>query len=108
MRGVFKIPTVSAGRLLYASQLGVLLLALLFIVDPFDGLGGLLLAVLFALLVAATAVGLWRKRTDETGQPPLGTAEDITYDPFADPGQAAKDRWVKTVRRLPGRDDEGD
>mgnify|MGYP006299328071 FL=1 len=108
MGRTFETPSVSLSRLLYASQLTALLLVLLFVVVPFDSFASLLLAVLFALLVAVTVVGLWRKKTGKDGGTHLGTAEDITYDPFADPGQAAKDRWVKAVRRLPGGDDEDD
>jgi hypothetical protein len=98
----------SLGHFLYALQLVGLLLVLLFVAFPLDGLAGLLVAFLFASLVGATAFGLWRRRTDSDGQRGLGTAEDITYDPFADPGQAARDRWERAVRRLPGEDDEGD
>jgi len=108
MRRPFEISSVLLSRLLYASQLAALLLALLFVAAPFDSFASLLLAVLFALLVAVTVVALWRKRTGKDGGTQLGTVEDITYDPFADPGQAAKDRWVQAVRRLPGRDDEDD
>ena len=90
-------------RLLYGSQLVGLALVLVAVVAPFDTAGDVLLG---ALLVA-TAVGLWRARTDGDTTSP-GTVEDITYDPFADPGQAARDRWERAVRRLPGGDDEGD
>ncbi|WP_162224387.1 hypothetical protein [Halorussus amylolyticus] len=96
------------GRLLYAFQLVALLLVLLFVALPFDDFASVLLAFLFASLVTATAVGVWRTTTDGDGRTHLGTAEDITYDPFADPGQAAKDRWEKAVRRLPGGDDDRD
>jgi len=94
-------------RLLYGSQLVGLALVLVAVVAPFDTAGDVLLGALFAALSVATAVGLWRTTTDgDTASP--GTAEDITYDPFADPGQAARDRWERAVRRLPGGDDEGD
>lgn len=98
----------SFGRLLYASQLVALVLALLFVVLPLDTVGSAVLALLFVLLVAVTVVAVWRRRNDSDGRVHLGVAEDITYDPFADPGQAAKDRWEKAVRRLPGSDDERD
>jgi hypothetical protein len=103
----FEISGNSLSRLLYASQLVALLLALLFVVFPLDNPASVVLAVLFGLLVAVMAVGLWRTSTDSDGGTHLGTAEDITYDPFADPGQAAKDTWEKAVRRLPS-DDERD
>ncbi|MUV58872.1 hypothetical protein [Halogeometricum sp. CBA1124] len=95
----------SLARFLYASQLTALLLVVFFVVD---GVAGVAVAVLFASLSAAAAVGLWRTVRDREGGERLGTADDITYDPFADPGQAARDRWEKAVRRLPGGDDERD
>lgn len=93
---------------LYAFQLAALLGVLLFVVVPLDTPASLMFAFLFASLVAVTAVGLWRARTDSDGPQQPGTAEGITHDPVADPGQAAKDRWEQAVRRLPGRDDERD
>ena len=104
----FELSGESLSRLLYASQLVALLLALLFVAFPFDSVASGLVAVLFASLLITTAVGLWRKKTGKAGGTHLGTGEDITYDPIADPGQAAKDRWKKAVRRLPGGDDERD
>lgn len=94
--------------LLYAFQAVALLLVALFVAARLDGPVSVLLAFLFASLVVVTMVGLWRTRTDNDGFTHLGTLEDITYDPFADPGQAAKDRWKKAVRRLPDGDDERD
>lgn len=94
--------------LLYAFQLVALLLATFFVAFPLDSSASIALALLFAVLVFVMALGLWRRTTDSDGQKHLGTAEDITYDPFADPGQAARDRWEKAVRRLPDGDDERD
>ncbi|WP_135821309.1 hypothetical protein [Halostella litorea] len=91
-------------RLLYALQLAALLSALLFAAATLDGPASLALPVLLAALVAVTAYGLWRRSGDEAAH--LGTAEDITYDPFADPGQVAKERWERAVRRLPDGDEE--
>ncbi|MFC4548695.1 MULTISPECIES: hypothetical protein [Halorussus] len=108
MGRAFEIPGDWLSRFLYASQLAALLLALLFVAFPLDGLASIALAFLFALLVVVAVVGVWRTTTDGDGPNRVGTAEDITYDPFADPGQAAKDRWEKAVRRLPGGDDERD
>ena len=104
----FEISGGSLSRLFYASQLVVLLLALFFVAFPLDSFASGLVAVLFALLVIITVVGLWRETTGKAGGTHLGTVEDITYDPVADPGQAAKDRWEKAARRLPGGDDERD
>ena len=108
MGRTFDFLGVSLSRLLYASQLVALLLALLFVASPLDGFASVPFALLFASLVTVAAVGLWRTTTDSDGRNHSGTPEDITYDPFADPGQAAKHRWEKAVRRLPGRDNDQD
>ncbi|RDI70629.1 hypothetical protein [Halopelagius longus] len=94
-------------RILYAFQLVALLLALFFVVPSLGDAAGALLGLLFALLVVAIVIGA-RRSADGDGGNHLGTAEDITYDPFGDPGQAARERWEKAVRRLPGGDDERD
>ncbi|WP_135828534.1 hypothetical protein [Halorussus halobius] len=97
----------SFGLLVYAFQLVGLVALLVFVASPVDSPAGLPLAALLASLVVATAVGAWRGRTDDPGPEHVGTAEDVAYDPFADPGQAARDRWERAVGRLPG-DDERD
>ncbi|WP_049922294.1 hypothetical protein [Halopiger djelfimassiliensis] len=76
---------------LYVLQLASLLVVLLFVALPLDNGASVLFAFVIALLVAATAVGLWRTMTDSDGHARRGTTDDITDDPFADPGQAAKD-----------------
>lgn len=96
------------GLCLYAVQVALVLAALLYVAPRLDSPADVLIGGLFALLVAVGAVGLWRMKNDKTEPEYLGTAEDITYDPFAYPGQAAKHRWEKAVRRLPGWDDEED
>ena len=92
--------------LVYGFQLVALALLLGFVVLPLDDTASVALAFLFGLVAVAAVVGLWRTATGDDEGTHLGTAEDITYDPFADPGQAAKDRWEKAVRRLPGDEDE--
>ncbi|OLZ39971.1 hypothetical protein A6E15_02785 [Natrinema saccharevitans] len=92
--------------LFYASQLAGLSLVLCFVVFPLEGPVDVLIAVPFALLVVAVAVGLWRRVIDGDERDHLGTADDITHDPYADPGQAARDRWERAIRRLP--DGDGD
>lgn len=94
--------------LLYAVQLAALAAVLFFVVLPLDSAAGAAFALLFASLVAATVFGLWRRNPGDDGPTRAGTVEDITYDPVADPGQAARDRWEKAVRRLPGSDDKRD
>ncbi|WP_158058723.1 hypothetical protein [Halorussus halophilus] len=77
------------------------------LVLPLDSLASVALAALIGALLLATTVGLWRWETESEWKR-LGTDEDITWDPIAHPGQAAKHRWEKAVRRLPGGDDEED
>lgn len=95
-------------RVFYASQFAVLLLALAFVAYPFDTAADYLLAVLIAALALALAVGIWRLNRADAEPTHLGTAEDITYDPIAAPGQAAKHRWRMAIDRLPGGDDGDD
>ncbi|MFC3478059.1 hypothetical protein [Halobacterium litoreum] len=90
----------------YVLQLAVFLLAVVYVAFPLDSAAKILLAFLFASLVAAMVVGAWR--STQGGEHAHTGSGDITYDPVADPGQAAKDRWEKAVRRLPGGDDDRD
>ena len=94
-----------AGSVFYTIQLATLLLALVFVALT---VGSKALTVLLVLLLFATAVGFLRRKTVRGGGTHLGTDGDITYDPIADPGQAAKDDWKKAVRQLPDGDDEQD
>ena len=96
----------SLGLLVYVFQLVALSLLFVFVVLPLDDTASVALAFLFGSVAVAAVVGLRRAATGGDEGTHLGTAEDITYDPFADPGQAARDRWEKAVRRLPGEDDE--
>jgi len=96
----------SFALLVYAFQLVALVAVVAFVVAPFDSPATLPLAALFAVLAVTSAVGFWRSRTDDSVGTRVGTAEDITDDPFADPGQAAKDRWETAVRRLPGDEED--
>lgn len=72
------------------------------VVWPLDDATSVAPAGLFALLVAA----MWRSRRVERSY--LRSGYDISYDPVGAPGLAAKERWEKAVRRLPGRDGEND
>ncbi|RDZ64317.1 hypothetical protein C5B90_12035 [Haloferax sp. Atlit-12N] len=92
--------------LLYAVQLAVLALVLAFVVPALEYPVNIFLGGLFAVVMLASVVALWRRAAGRDGGSQLGTADDITYDPVAEPGQAARDRWEKAVRRLPGFDDE--
>jgi len=98
----------SLSHLLYAFQLAALLLDLFFVALPLDSPAGALFAGLLASLASATVIGLCRSPTDTDGGEYLATAEDITYDLFADPGRAAKERWETAVRRLPASGDARD
>jgi hypothetical protein len=93
--------------LFYAVTLAALVPLVAVLVWPFDSLANITVAVLMLSLAIASVVGLWRRKTGREPQH-LGTDEDIAWDPVAYPGQAAKERWMKAVRRLPGNDDEDD
>lgn len=107
MGRTFPIPGGWLGFLLYGTQIAVLATVVLFVALPLESTGELALVVLFASLVCAAVIGLWRWRTDREDEH-LETTDDVTYDPLADPGQAARHRWRKAIRRLPGDDDERD
>ncbi|WP_089882808.1 hypothetical protein [Halogeometricum limi] len=104
----FEFSGDSLSRLLRLSQIAVLLAVLVAVAVTTDGVGRTAVVLLFASLVVATGVGWWRKRTGRDGFTHLGRLDDITYDPFADPGQAAKHRWKRAVCRLPGSDEDDD
>jgi uncharacterized membrane protein YqjE len=92
--------------LFYAVSVPGLVYVVAVVAYPFDNLGSVALAVLIGFLLLAVVVGVWRRRTGREGDH-LGTVEDIAVDPTAYPGQAAKQRWLRAVRRLPsGSDDE--
>lgn len=69
--------------------------------------GNLPLVVLFGGLTLATIVAVWREWAGKELERPK-TAEDITYDPFAYPGDMARHNWAKAVRRLPGWEEDDD
>jgi hypothetical protein len=91
--------------LFYAVSLAGLLSVLFFVLPPLSTPGTVALATLLVGLTVAGCIGCWRRLADRDGDH-LGTAEDLAYDPIAYPGQAAKHRWEKAIRRLPGRDDD--
>jgi hypothetical protein len=107
MSRTFEVSGRSLLYLFYASSVAALLSVLAVVVWPLDGFASVAFALLLALLVFAAVVGAWRRRTGREGEH-LGTDEDIAYDPIAYPGQAAKQRWERSLRRLPGGDDEED
>lgn len=101
---------ISGKSLLYlfnAASLAVLAVVVTAGTWPPDDVGTVALILLVAFLLAATLVGAWRRRT---GRDPehLGTDEDLAYDPIAYPGDAARDAWRKSIRRLSGEDGEDD
>lgn len=108
MERTIEITGESLGRFFYAFTLAALLLTLSFVVLPSDSFATVLVAFLVALVVAMTVVSLWRRRTDGSGYTHLGAAEDIAWQPYADPGQGARDRWEKAIRRLHDEKDERD
>ena len=79
---------------------------------PWGPSANLALGIFFLLLLVVSVVGLWRRRTDRE-QEHIGTYSDDVYDVAKDPLAhhpygMAKARWERTVRRLPGGDDEDD
>jgi uncharacterized membrane protein YqjE len=95
--------------LYYLSMLTGLLILLLTLVPSMTNIiARWSLFSLFGLLIIALAVGLWRVKTGNHSSTQMGTAEDITYDPFADPGQAAKHRWRKAILSLKQQNDDED
>ncbi|AEH35895.1 hypothetical protein [Halopiger xanaduensis] len=105
MEKTITISGKSIAYLLHAVTLSMLVL-FIFILVRTDRPASVPLAVFFASVVLAMVVGLWRWKTGRDGDH-LGTAGDLVYDPLA-PGQMAKERWLQSVRRLPGADVEGD
>jgi hypothetical protein len=99
------------GRLVMTAVAGVHLIAVaglaVFFALPIGGTTNPPLAALLGIVAVAMAAAAWRRLHGDAGFAHFGSAADITYRPL-DPGQAAKDRWRKAVRRLPGRDEERD
>jgi glucan phosphoethanolaminetransferase (alkaline phosphatase superfamily) len=97
--------------LFYASSLAIVPVLAYFVVWPLGGLTSVVVAGLLVLLVFVAVADLWYWKSGSLSEH-LSTAAkrrfpyDITYTPSADPGQAAKDYWLKAVRRLPGGDGE--
>jgi len=99
--------------LFYASSLAIVPVLVYFVVWPLDNLTSLALAGLLASLVLVAVADLWYWKSGALSEHLTTAAKrnlpyDVTYTPAADPGQMAKDYWLRVVRRLPGGDDEGD
>ena len=99
--------------LLYAVTLAIVPLGVYFTVWPPDDLTSVLAIVLLAGLVLLVAADLWHWKTGQVSEHLTTAAKrdlpyDISYDPTADPGQAAKDRWLQAVERLSDERDDGD
>ena len=99
--------------LFYVSALAIVPVVFYSVVLPIDDVTSVLVVVLLAGLILLVGADLWYWKSGELSDH-LSTAAkrnlpyDITYDPTADPGQAAKHYWVQAVRRLPNSDDEDD
>ncbi|MGB9964758.1 hypothetical protein [Halobacterium hubeiense] len=61
---------------------------------------------LAALAVVALVAAMRRSRSADAAS--LDSGYDVAYDPVADPGQAAKQRWRRAVERLPGNGEDAD
>jgi len=97
-----------SGRVLLLAFEAVTLLALVVFVGPVvwppEDAAGVALVALFVLVVLGLVAAMWRSRRVEASY--LRSRYDIAYDPVADPGLAAKERWKKAVARLPDGEDE--
>jgi hypothetical protein len=96
--------------LLYAVSLAVVPVGFYFTVWPLDDLASVLGTVLLAGLVLVVAADLWHWKTGQVSEHLTTAAKrnlpyDISYDPSAYPGQAAKDRWLQAVEDLSDEDD---
>lgn len=97
--------------LFYAVTLAIVPVVLYFYVWPIDDLPSVLLVVLLVALILFVLADYWNWKSGSL-RTHLGSAAerdqpyDITYDPYADPGQAAKDTWRKAVERLPDDDED--
>ena len=107
MRRSFEISGDTLIYVFYGLSLAALAPLLASVAFPLDSFANVAFAALIALLLGAVVIGMWRRWTDREGEH-LGTAEDIAYDPFGDPGHGAKQSWENAVRRLPGGDDDED
>ena len=98
--------------LFYAVTLAIVPVVFYFIVWPLTDLVSVFLMLPLAALVLYVLGGFYNVKVGN-GRYRIGSGGrdgpyDITYDPYADPGQAAKDTWGKAVRRLPGEGEDDD
>lgn len=96
--------------LLYAVTLSIVPVGVYFTVWPPDDLTSVLAIVLLGGLVLLVAADLWHWKTGQVSEHLTTAAKrdlpyDISYDPTADPGQAAKERWLQAVENLSDEDD---
>ncbi len=93
--------------LYYISVLAALLVMLLAAVTAVSSpIAKLSFLALLGTLIVALVVGLWRTTTGSHTSTGTGTAEDITYDPFSHPGDAAKHSWRKAIRSVRQQSDD--
>lgn len=112
MARTIEITGASIVYFFYAVSLAIVPIFAYSVVLPVDDLTSLLVAGLLVALVLVVAADLWYWHSGELSEHLTAAATrnlpyDITYDPFSDPGTAAKDRWLRATSRLPdGEDDE--
>jgi hypothetical protein len=85
---------------------GLLIMLFTFVPSMTNTIARWSLFILVGLFAITLAVGLWRVRTGNHSSTHTGTAEDITYDPFSHPGQAAKHSWRKAILSLKQQTDD--
>ena len=89
---------------LFGVTVAGLLVAVVLVAISIGGPLGVAVGVLLSLVAALVAVGSWLSLAGRARGPVMGTPWDITDDRYAFPGQAAKQQWLRAVRRLPDGD----
>lgn len=109
MSGSVEITGRHARLALFGVTVAGLSLAVVLVAVSVGGLRGVAAGALLSGVAVLVAVGSWRSLTGKAVGPVMGTPWDITDDRYAFPGQAAKERWLRAVHRLPdGDEDEED
>lgn len=94
------------GLFYYAFTLALVLFFAVFAAAAIDSLAEVLVALPVVLLVSVWAVRRWWRASDRTGSYYLSREEGFVYDPFSNPGHAAKDTWAKAISQLPDEDED--
>ena len=93
---------------LFGVTVAGLLLVVVLVAISVGGPRGVAVGAVLSPVAVLVAVGSWRSLTGKARGPVMGTPWDITHDRYAFPGQAAKERWLRAVQRLPDGDEAAD